>query len=531
MTALEGMWALVRLALRRDRTRLTVWTLVLSYLPVGVAAAFAGLYDTEAARRELVSTVATNPGLVALLGPVHGATIGDLVVWRVGTIGALLIGIFAASTVIRHTRAEEETGRRELIGSTVVGRHAPLAAAVAVATGSCAVIGLVVTFGLVGVGEPALGSIAFGLGWMGAGMVFAGVGAIAAQLTEGAGAAQGIAIGAVGSAFLARLAGDGGESAGLGWLSWTSPLGWFSKIRPYAGERWWVVGMALGLAALLALAGFALSSRRDVGAGVFPPRPGPASAPPGLATPLALAWRLQRGALLGWSVGLAAIGAVYGTLGDTVVEMMQENPILGDILDRLGGAGALTDVFFSAAMGILGLIASGFAIRSVLRLDTEESALRAEPVLATPVPRPRWMMSHLVLALGGAVVLMAAAGVAAGLTHGAAIGQPVGSLARLVEPAMYQVPAIWVLVGVAGVLYGFVPRLVGVSWGVLGACLLVGQLGQILRFPQWVVNLSPFTHVPLLPGEPPVTPMMWLVAIAAVSIAAGVLGFRRRDVL
>jgi ABC-2 type transport system permease protein len=141
--------------------------------------------------------------------------------------------------------------------------------------------------------------LALGLQFAAAGFMFAAVGAVTAQLTTGAGGARGIAVGVLGAAFLLRVAGDVSGQAGGG-LSWLSPIGWAHRIRPYGGERWWVLALPVALAVLLVVVAVALSARRDVGAGLLPPRSGPAAAP-GLRSPLALAWRLHRGLLAGWT--------------------------------------------------------------------------------------------------------------------------------------------------------------------------------------------------------------------------------------
>lgn len=532
MRSLVGTSQLVRFILRRERLRLASWIAVLTLVPVGTAVAFTELYQSEAERARLAATVASNPAIVSFLGPVYDSNVGALTAWRVGTIGSLLVGLMTVLTVIRNTREEEETGRRELLGSTVLGRHASLTAALLVAAGAGIAIGGLIAAGLIGLGLPASGAIAFGVGLAAAALVFATAAGLAAQLTQGAGAARGIAVGYVGFCFLLRVAGDGGEASGMGWLSWLSPIGWFTRLRPFASERWPVILLFLGWAVVLGAVSYRLSSSRDVAAGVIPPRPGPASAAPWLRSPLALGWRLNRPAFIGWSIGLAVVGLVYGSVADGIGEMLEESPQLAEIFERLGGAAGITDAFFATAMGILALIAAAYATRSVLRLRVEEESLRAEPILATATPRLRWVRSHLVYAVVGPVVMLTVAGAVSGATYGAIVGNIAGQAQKVIGAAVIQIPAVWVVVGLAMALFGLFPRLTSVSWGALVVFLLLGQLGQILQFPQWSLNLSPFSHIPRLPSaELEILPLLVLAAIAVVMTAAGLFGFRRRDLM
>ena len=531
MKSLVGTGPLVRFILRRERLRLVVWVAVLALVPMATASAFAELYPLEAERQQLVATVASNPAFVGLLGPIYDSSIGGLTAWRVGTIASLLIGLMAILTVIRNTREEEETGRRELLGSTVLGRHASLTAALLVACGAGLVIGAVVAGGLIGLGLPVRGAATFGLGFACTALVFAAAAGVAAQLTAGAGAARGIAIGFAGLAFLLRVAGDGGEASGIGWLSWLSPIGWFTRLRPFASERWPVVLLFFGLALVLGAGAYLLSSRRDVAAGVLPSRPGPAAAASGLGSPLGLGWRLHRASLAGWTVGLGAVALVYGAVANSIGDMLTDSPQLADIFEQLGGAAGITDAFFATSMGILALIATAFAIRSVLRLRVEEEGLRAEPVLATATPRLRWVRSHLVYAVAGPVLMLAIAGAVSGATYGAIVGDVAGQTPKVVGAALVQVPAVWVVVGVATALFGVLPRATSVSWGVLVSCLLLGQLGQILQFPQWSLNLSPFSHIPRLPTtDLEVVPLVALTLVAVFFTGVGLVGFQRRDI-
>ncbi len=530
MKSFVGTTRLIRFILRRERLRLSIWLLVLTLVPVQTANAFKALYPTEAAREQLVNTVTTSPAFSALLGPVFGSTIGALTAWRVGVIGALLVGLMAVLTVIRHTREEEETGRRELLGATVVGRHAPLMAALVVTSAAGLVLGVLLTGGFIGVGLETRGAIAFGVGYAATAIAFTMVAGVAAQLTESAGAARGISVAAVGAAFVLRMLGDGG---GIAWASWLSPIGWFTQLRPFArtGERWWVLLLSVGFALVLGIVGYLLSARRDVGAGALPPRPGPAQAAPGLGSPLGLAIRLQRGGLIAWSLGLGALGVVYGSVGDSIGDLLADNPQFAEFFELLGGERGITDTFFSTAMGILAIISSAYSIRAALRLQVEEEGLRAEPVLAAAVRRRSWALSHLSFAFLGPIVMLAIAGLAAGATYGAISGDLAGETPRVLGAALIQIPAVWVVAGVATALYGLAPRLTSVSWGVLVAFLVFGQLGQILQFPQWLLNVSPFSHVPTLSsGDLAIAPLVALAAIAALLVGGGLGGFQRRDI-
>jgi ABC-2 type transport system permease protein len=56
-------------------------------------------------------------------------------------------------------------------------------------------------------------------------------------------------------------------------------------------------------------------------------------------------------------------------------------------------------------------------------------------------------------------------------------------------------------------------------------------LGPTLRLAQWIQDISPFTHVPKLPGGAvSAVPLAWLALIAVLLAAAGMAGLRRRDI-
>jgi ABC-2 type transport system permease protein len=530
VTGLVGTLVLARLILRRDRVVLAVWVSLLAIMMVGFAAGIQGLYPTSASRLEFAGSVAANPSLTAFYGPVFSPTVGGITAWR--SVWVLLgVAIAALLMITRHTRAEEEIGRRELIGSTVVGRHASMAAALVVMSGSMVALAGLIVLGLVGRGLPVAGSVAVGMAVATFGTVFGSVAALCAQLTQSARSARGIAAGVLSGAFLLRVTGDLSSESWLSWLSWGSPFGLVQQIRPFADERWWLFGPLVALVVLLVGVAFAVQARRDLGAGLLPTRPGPATGGARLCSPYGLAWRLHRGALLWWAAAFTVAGVAVGGAAQGAAQMVDDNPQLRVTLERLGGAGSAIDAFLTMVFVYIGIVASLYAIQAVLRLRGEELRHRAEPLLATSVSRTTWTLSHLVFAFGGPVILMAAAGVSAGLVRGVAMHDVAHHVARLLGAALVQLPAVWVLAGIATVVVGLAPRWTPLAWASVVFFALLGEFGTMLNISSWVWNVSPFHHVPQLPGGAVVaTPLMWLIAVSGSLVLAGLIGIRRRDV-
>ncbi|MER6789553.1 ABC transporter permease [Streptomyces sp. NPDC000658] len=519
MTALTGTGPLLRFALRRDRVLIPVWTAVNTVMVLSMPATLKGLYGTPADRADLLRQVETNSSLRALIGPVLDDSLGALTAWRVGVYAAGLAAVASLLIVVRHTRDEEESGRQELIASGTVGRRASLTAALLAAGVANAVLALLVTAGLAAQG--AAGAVAFGLGLAGVGMLFATTAALAAQLTQSARAARGLTAAVLGAAFVLRAAGDASTDDGSSALTWLSPLGWLENLRAFADERWWVLGLlAAAIAAQGALA-YGLAGRRDVGMSFLPTRPGPAAGR--LRTAAALAWRLQRGAVLGWSAGFFLAGVVYGGLTEGAADLLGDNAKAREIFERMGGRSGLTDAFLASMTGMLGMIGALYVVASVLRLHGEETSGRAEPVLANAVGRLRWAAGHLTIAFGGAALIMLLAGL--GFTAG--YGKDAGPI---LAACLVQLPAVWLVGGLTVLLYGTAPRLAPAAWGVAGACLLIGWIGPALDAPQTVLDLSPFGHLPKLPGaDMRWTPVLTLLAAAALLVTAGLTALRRRD--
>ena len=529
MTNLAGTGHLIRLILRRDRALLPLWVGWLGIVAPIAASAFRSLYPTDDLLAVAAKAFSTNPAFRAMFGPVFETNLGSLTAWRASII-LVVAAVVSLLTVIRHTRVEEETGRRELVGSTVVGRHAPLAASLIVVTAANLVLGAITAFGLIAQDLPAAGAIGLGLQIALMGIVFAGVGGLAAQFTETAGGARAIALSTLGFTYVIRAAGDAADE--VGWLSWLSPMGWTQRIRPFAGEQWWLVGVVLAVGVLVAALAFVLSARRDVGSGMLQPRLGPPVASARLCSPRALAWRLHRGMLLGWSAAFVVLGSIYGSVATAVGDMLRDNPEMRQIFERLGGGSdTIIDLYLAGVAGILALIASGYAIQAALRMRLEEEGQRLEPLLATAVPRARWLAAQVGFALGGPAVALTVGGLAVGVAYGAISGDLAGQVPRVLAATAVQLPAVWLMTAIAVALFGLIPRLSGAAWGVFAVVVFITFIGALLRLGQWFMDLSPFTHIPALPGaDLALQPLGVLTGLVVAVVGVGFVGFRQRDI-
>ncbi|WP_042374077.1 ABC transporter permease [Streptacidiphilus neutrinimicus] len=529
---ITGTGPLLRFALRRDRIMLACWIYALLASVIGTAVSFRSLYPTAASREQLAASINDNGSLRALYGEVYDTgSIGALTAWRILALCGLLLGVLCVLLVTRHTRAEEESGRLELLGAGAIGRGAPLAAGIGSALTASVVVGVVTAVYLAASGEQLNGSLAFGAALFGCGVCFAGVAAVAVQLTETGRAANGIGGAVLGLAFLLRAAGDAAGGNGPGWLVWLSPLGWAERIRPYDDNAWWLVALLLAAGAAQTALGYWLAGRRDLGGGLLPQRTGPGAAASSLRSALGLAWRLQRGSLIGWTVGFAIGGALLGGISKGVDQLVSSSSNVQQIVQRMGGSSQVTDAYLATAMNLLAMVAAVYAVQTALRLRGEETSGRAEPVLASGVRRLSWAGGHLVYPLLGSAVLLLAGGLTAGLGAGVVFGDVPSWTGRLLVAGLIQLPAVWVFAAVTVALFGLLPQWTGAAWGVLGVLLFIAYLGPALNAGQWLLDLTPFTHVPKLPGSAfHAAPLVWLTVLSAALAGAGLTGLRRRDI-
>ena len=529
-TAITGTSLLARALVRRTRWSWLAWIVCL----VGIFPATAGAYRQSvpgtAAGAEMARTLAANPTMRAILGPPFDLlNVGPFVMWRVGTFAIALAGIMAILGVVKGTRAEEEDGRLELLRSGAVGRHAPLAASALVSLAGCAAVGLLAGAAMAGPSGDVIGSVALGLAVGLGAAVWVGVAAVAAQVTESARGARGLALGALGAAYGLRAVADGSDPMITG-LQWASPLDWPALSRPYADERWLVLLLPAALTAVLVTLAFVLEGRRDHGAGLRPAALGPADASRSLRDAPSLTWRLDRTTVVSWSIGLAIFAYGMGTLASSLSTLLADNPALAERFRRMGaGAQDLQDAFYVAMIGILVPIVALLALQLFGVLRREEERGHAELLLSTEVSRPQLLVSHVAAAVLVPTLVLVGLGFFMALPQVVA-GDGLGLAATLAGAGLAQLPGVLVVLGLAVALHGWLPRLGLVPWLVVGWSLAMSWLGEVMGLPEAFVRATPFAPLPRLPVEQLAwTPIVVSLLVALALMAVGLVGYRRRD--
>lgn len=525
MSGLTGLRLLLVATLHQDRRNLAPWVMVISVLSASSILVYAWVITDVAERRQLALTIGLNPAMSLVFGRPHDLMTADgFNAWRAGTLGLFFAGLMGILAVVRCSRAQEDSGQAELVASAVVGRRTRLAVAVLVAWLASLLLG-VVTFGLTVLsgGDPLVSAL-LGATFSCAGMLFAGVAALAVQVGAQARTATSLAVAVLGVLFVVRGYVDAGDTPD--WAVWLTPFGWLQETRPAGDARLWPLLPALALAALLTGLALALEGRRDLGQAMLAPRRGPARG--GRSAGLwGLTWQLHRGSLLGWMLAFTAIGLLFGTLAASMGDVIAGSPVMAQILASGAASEAgVTSAFLATVLQLIGIVAGVLGVQVVMRTYAEESERRLEPLLAGALSRHRYFGATVVTALGATALAMLVAGTALGWV--AADAQV--RLRDVLGQALATVPAVWVLVGIALLAVGTHPGRRIIGWLAVVAAFALTILGPTFRFWDWVLDISPFRHVPAVAAPSPEWGgLLALLLLVTALTGLAFTGFRRRD--
>jgi len=517
----------LRRALRDSRTRTLSFALLFAFAAAAQAASYRSAYPTLADRIRLARTFGDNQGTRLLYGVPHDLlTTGGWVSWRLGSVPvfAAVWGLFGA---VRALRAEEESGRQELVLSGIVGRRPAFLAAVGAVGIGAAVLWLALFLGVLPGHVDVAGAAYLALALVTPGLVFAGIGALTSQLAPTRRGALGLGGAAIVAALVLRMVAD--TSHPLDRLRWLTPLGWAEELRPFVGARPLVLVLpALATAALMVVS-WRIARGRDVGAGLLRARD---SAPPrlaGLSSPAAQALRDQRGSLAAWIVGTSLTAVLLGALADSAS---------GGISGSLDAQFRKIGTSLQSAKGFLGLeflflvfAVCLFVCFQVAAAREEEAEQRLETLLALPLGRRRWLGGRLAVAALASAAIALAAGLLAWV--GAAASGAGVSLGDLLGAGANCLPVALLFLGLGALLYAVVPRpSAGIAFGLVGVSFVWETIGSLVDVPDWVVGLSPFHHVALVPAAPfDATAALAMLAIGAGAVILALGLFERRDLI
>ncbi len=526
----HNTWKLTGFILRRDRIRIPIWIISLCAVTLLTAISLTDLYPTAQDRQGIAETM-LNPAMTAMVGPGYGLenyTPGAMMAHQMLLFTALVVGIMFILLVARHTRADEEDGRIEMIRSLPTGRLAHLHATILVMLGTNVALALITGFGLYALGIESMdleGSLIYGVALGAAGFIFAAITALFAQLSENSRNTIGFSLAILGFSYLLRAIGDVGNET----LSWFSPLGMVIGAEVYVHNYWWPILLTLGIAMVIVILAYYLNAIRDLDAGFLPSKPGRKHASIYLQSPLGLSLRLQRTGIMSWAIGMFILGASYGSVLGDLESFFADNEMMKDMLTVVEGF-SLTEQFITMIMSIMAMICTIPALMAMLKLIGEERKNRTEHLLGRAVSRARLMGSSLFISLAVSFVMVSLAAIGLGTVGNAVMADSI-SLSTFYSAAMAYWPAMWIMTAIALLLVGIAPRLTGLIWLYLLYSFVVVYIGGILQLPEWMSKLSPYGHIPRLPVEDmDIMKLFTLTIIAIVITVAGFSGYRQRDI-
>ncbi len=528
-TRLAGVRPLLKVTLRQDARNIAPWVLLISVLSASSILAYAWIFPDPADRAELATTLGVNPALSLIFGPARDLmTAEGFNAWRAGQLGAFFAGLMAILIVVRNSRADEDSGRAELLASGVLARDSRLAVAVAMAALASVALGVVSFLVTVASGAAISDTLILSGTFVAAGLMFAGVAAAAAQLGSDARTASSIAIATLGVFYVLRGYID--SSGAPDWVTWLTPLGWLEETRSAAGNNPWPLLLAVGFAALLVAVAFVLQGRRDFGQGMISARPGPAEA--GIVGNVwGLAWKMNLGSLVAWTIAFAGLGLLFGNLAASFGDVVADNPAMADVLAAGATSDAdLTFAFLVTILQLIAIVAAVMGVQVILRIWAEEVDYRVEPLLAGSLRRSVYLATNALVALTGTALGLVVAGVGLGVVAHGKDGS-VGVL-DVLEQAVVTIPGVWVLVGLAIAAVGAAPSRRLVAWLGVVATFGLTILGPTFNLPGWALDISPLRHVPTVTASAPDwIGLAWLTGVLAIFLVVGFVGFRRRDVI
>ncbi|WP_040983253.1 ABC transporter permease [Oceanobacillus jeddahense] len=524
---IKGTGILFPILMRQHRLRLLLWLAGLVLVTCSVAYAYPDMYPDQASREAYAMTM-ENPAMVAMLGIgyEHYQEIGSLFALEMLLFSAIAVAIMNILLMSKLTRDDEENGILELVQSRSVGRLSYLTASfmVMLSANILLVILHITAMAIMQIEGFGFSGVVLYSSLLGSfGLLFGTLTAFFAHFVASSRGASLFSFSALFFFYLLRAVGDV-ETA---FLSWVSPLGWLSRAYVFVEDNWLPVGLLLVSSIGFGIIAYILQAKRDIGDGLLPERAGTVHASAFLKTRAGLVIRLQKTMIVMWTIGILLLNIVFALILGDLETFFLENEAMQAFLTEEGN---VMEQFIVLLMGIMALFITAPVVISFLRLRGEEKANRTELVFSRAVSRMQLLRAYLIPAILIAVLLPILQAIAL-WSAGAVISEDMMSFTDVLGASIVYIPALLLVLGVAVLLIGWLPRITSLVWLFLIYGFIVIYLGDILELPDWVRNLSVYEHVPVYPSEElSFAALLILCGISVLLIFIGAWGYKRRDV-
>lgn len=529
----QKKWFLTKFHLRKDWLALTIWIISLAVLMGAVALKFEAIYGTKSQIATIKSTLNT-PAMQALLGTFKGTikTTSDVFANEMILFMAIAMAAMNIYFAVRGSRGEEDDGLTELIASHAVGKMADFSSIVGELLIANIILTVLYGFGIQfstmpGVDVEGSWLIAIALGITG--MLFGSISLLMAQLADNSRSATAYSYGVFGIMYVARMYTDIRHPSQTWWV----PLGWIEKINAFQSNDWKPVFYLIVLTIVVLVVALWVNQNRDIGSGLIPTRPGRKRASWALRGPSSLVFLLQKNSILIWMFGLFVLGATYGSIFNSVGDILKTNPTVQQVL----GPGAIKEAnhqvilnFISVLSSVMVAIASIPAVQNINRVMGDNNKGYLETVYAKSISRIHILSSYLVtsvisglLALFASFLGMYVAGNAS--MHSGKIG-----IETYVHVFTASAPILLITIGIAVFINGVYPKLSVLTWIYLAYGFFAVYMGGLMKLPGWAKKVTAFGWLNKVPlNSVNQSYVITMLLIAVVLIIIGYVGYARRD--
>jgi ABC-2 type transport system permease protein len=533
-----GFGSIYGKTIRDSRLAFLIAAGLLGGMALAMGAAISTVFPTPEARTEVDKLIGSIPtSMVNLFGkPVELGTLGGYMSWKYGAVFALGTALWSILALSGTLAGEASRGSLDLVAVAPYGKRRialeKLAAHLTVLGLAMAILALATTVSSNAFGDPALGdpitplsAVGFAL-WVGfIGLFFGGLAFALAPILGKAGSA-----GVAGIVMMVLWVANGLDAFGP--IASISPFRWTADHIALVGQFDWA-GLALvGVVAAVFLAiGVELFTRRDMGVTANVGLPGLPAGILGVRGPTSRAFGDQLPRALSWGIGLGVMGALLASLvgpmsaqlaGDST--LLQSFKLIFPTFD-LGSAGGFLQLFVQ-----LFYIAAGFAAATLVsKWASDETGGRLEEVLATPLPRARWVIAGAIAGLAGVVVMTVVFALGVGLGAGSGGIDAGSAMIGSASLGLYAIALIGIGIAVGGLWRtSLAAEIVAL---VVVATYLIDLLTPALGLPESVHQLALTAHLgqPMI-GQWDAVGIAACVALAIGGTVIGAWGINRRDI-